>query len=83
MRGNDTTGFEQLGIDIGLVFKHIEHTHIRACNNIITTDAEGTEEWKELAEPIYAEWIADMESKGIDGQALIDEARAKIDEYSQ
>ncbi|MBY6049842.1 TRAP transporter substrate-binding protein [Vannielia litorea] len=52
-------------------------------NNIITIDAEGTEEWKELSEPIYAEWIADMESKGIDGQALIDEARAKIAEYTK
>ena len=52
-------------------------------NNIITIDAEGTEEWKALAEPIYADWVADMESKGIDGQALIDEARAKIAEYTK
>ena len=43
-------------------------------NNIITvTD---TTEWQALAQPIYASWVADMQSKGIDGQALIDEARA-------
>jgi TRAP-type C4-dicarboxylate transport system substrate-binding protein len=33
-------------------------------------------EWLEVVEPVYANWIADMDSKGIDGQALIDEARA-------
>jgi len=52
-------------------------------NNIMTIDAEGTEEWREIAQPVYDEWVADMESKGIDGQALIDKARSKIEEYSE
>ncbi|QDC11381.1 TRAP transporter substrate-binding protein [Oceanicola sp. D3] len=52
-------------------------------NNIITLDEEATAEWRELAEPIYEEWVKDMEAKGIDGQALIDEARAKIAEYTE
>ena len=30
---------------------------------------------------VYAAWVADMESQGIDGQALIDEARALMAEY--
>ena len=38
--------------------------------------------WRGLVEPIYADWIADMKGKGIDGQALIDEARALMAEYS-
>ncbi len=52
-------------------------------NNIITLDEEATAEWRALAEPIYEEWVADMNAKGIDGQALIDEARAKIAEYTE
>jgi TRAP-type C4-dicarboxylate transport system substrate-binding protein len=43
-------------------------------NNIITVS--DTSEWEALAAPIYQSWIDDMSSKGIDGQARIDEARA-------
>ena len=52
-------------------------------NNIITLDAEQTAEWQKLAMPIYDEWIADMESKGKDGKALIEEAQMLIEKYSQ
>lgn len=55
---------------------------VDAGNNIITLDAAQTEEWKKLSMPIYDEWIADMDSKGRDGQALIDEARMLIAKYS-
>ena len=56
------------------------------------TDSEGsakkaleqaTKEWRALAQPIYDEWVADMKGKGIDGQALIDEARMLIDKYTE
>ncbi len=52
-------------------------------NNIITIDEAGTAEWRELAQPIYDEWVAEMDAKGIDGQALIDEARMLIDKYTE
>ena len=52
-------------------------------NNIITIDAEGTKQWRALAQPIYDEWVADMNSKGIDGQALIDEAQMLIEKYTE
>ena len=52
-------------------------------NNIITLDAAQTQEWRDLSQPVYEEWIADMDSKGKDGQALLDEARALIAKYSQ
>ncbi|MBA84687.1 TRAP transporter substrate-binding protein [Thalassobius sp. S69A] len=52
-------------------------------NNIITLDEAATEEWRALAQPIYDEWVADMNKKGIDGQALIDEARALIAKYTE
>ncbi|WP_164661368.1 TRAP transporter substrate-binding protein [Tropicibacter sp. Alg240-R139] len=52
-------------------------------NNIITLDADQTAEWQALAMPIYDEWIADMDSKGKDGKALIEEAQMLIEKYSQ
>ena len=42
-------------------------------NNIITvTD---TSEWRALVQPIYGNWVADLQTKGLDGQALIDQAK--------
>lgn len=46
-------------------------------NEIITvTD---TSEWKTIISPIYNSWIADLAEKGLDGQALIDQANALMD----
>jgi TRAP-type C4-dicarboxylate transport system substrate-binding protein len=50
-------------------------------NNIITISEEDAAEWRAIAQPIYDSWVADMEERGIDGQALIDEARALMDAY--
>jgi len=50
-------------------------------NNIVTVSGDDLKAWQDVAAPIYDEWVADMESKGIDGQALIDEARALMDAY--
>lgn len=45
-----------------------------AGNNIITvTD---TSEWETLVRPIYDTWVAEMNARGADGQALIDEAQS-------
>ena len=52
-------------------------------NNIVTLNEEETAVWKEVAQPIYDEWVAEMNEKGIDGQALIDEARMLIDKYTE
>lgn len=35
-------------------------------NNIITVSEEQAKEWDAMARPVYAAWIADMESEGID-----------------
>jgi len=54
-----------------------------AGNNIITlTDAE-VAEWEKAAQPVFTKWTADMKSKGIDGEALIEEARGLIAKYSK
>ncbi|WP_299620856.1 TRAP transporter substrate-binding protein [uncultured Tateyamaria sp.] len=50
-------------------------------NNIVTVTGGDLDAWRAVSQPIYDEWVADMESKGIDGQALIDEARALMDAY--
>ncbi|RUS58734.1 C4-dicarboxylate ABC transporter [Pseudorhodobacter sp. E13] len=51
-------------------------------NTIITISKdEAAQTWLPLVQPIYASWVAEMHGKGIDGQALIDEARALMDEY--
>ena len=50
-------------------------------NKIVTVGGDDLAAWQDAAQPIYAEWIADMEGRGIDGQALIDEARSLMDAY--
>ena len=51
-------------------------------NNIVTVPESETEAWRASAQPVYDAWLADMESKGKDGQALLDEARALIEKYT-
>ena len=46
-------------------------------NNIITVTDNAP--WKNAVSPIYDEWIAGMEKRNLDGQALIDEARSLMD----
>ncbi|WP_179378196.1 TRAP transporter substrate-binding protein [Jannaschia marina] len=52
-----------------------------AGNAIVTVSEEDAQAWREAAQPVYDAWLAEMEEKGIDGQALIDEARALMDAY--
>jgi len=51
-------------------------------NTVITLDEEQTAVWRERAQPIYDQWIADMNEKGIDGAALIEEASTLIEKYT-
>ena len=50
-------------------------------NNIITISETDAAAWAEAAAPVYERWIADVGAQGIDGQALIDQARALMEEY--
>ncbi len=49
-------------------------------NNIVTIGADDVAAWKEASTPVVERWIADMDGRGIDGQALIDRAKALIAE---
>lgn len=51
-------------------------------NNIVVLDEAETARWKEVAQGIIDGWIAEMDAKGKDGAALVEEARALIDKYS-
>lgn len=52
-------------------------------NTIVMLDEAETGRWQAAAEPVIAAWIEEMKGKGIDGQALVDEARALIAKHSQ
>jgi len=55
-----------------------------AGNNIITIDADtAISDWKPVVDPIYANWIADVKEKGLDGDALIARAKQLIAHYNK
>ena len=54
-----------------------------AGNNIIDLTPEQVAEWKAAAGNVEANWIEEMNGKGFDGQALVDQAKALISENSQ
>lgn len=51
-------------------------------NDITVLDEAEVARWKAASEPVVANWIAEMDGKGIDGAALIERARALIAEKS-
>jgi len=54
----------------------------KAGNNIITLDEAETQRWKETAAPLIEAWEAEMTGKGMDGKALVEEARTLIEKNS-
>lgn len=57
-------GARQMAVDLG--------------NNIVTLTAEQSAEWEAAAQSTYAAWLEEMTAAGIDGQALLDEARTLL-----
>lgn len=56
---------------------------VEAGNNIIELSAEDVDQWIAAAEPVIDNWIAEMDGRGLDGQALVDQARELIEGYTQ
>ncbi len=52
-----------------------------AGNSITVLDDAEVAKWKAAAQPVVERWIADMDGKGIDGAALIEQARALIKKH--
>ena len=44
--------------------------------------AETANRWKAAAQRVTDEWIAEMKSKGVDGQALVNDVRALVAKYA-
>lgn len=55
----------------------------KAGNTISTVSLADVAKWKAAAEPVYNEWIAEMDGKGLDGKALIEKARALITKHQR
>lgn len=56
---------------------------VKLGNNVIVLDDEEAARWEETAAPVIEEWVSDMNNLGIDGQALLDEARGLIEQYTE
>lgn len=54
---------------------------VEAGNTITELDAAEVARWKEASQPVIERWIADMDAKGIDGAALIEQARGLITKH--
>lgn len=54
---------------------------VDAGNNIVTISEADAAAWRAAAAPVTEAWIAEMDGRGIDGQALIDEARQLMDDF--
>ena len=52
-------------------------------NNIITLTPEQVQVWKDAAATQEADWVAEMNGKGYDGQALLDQAKALTAKYTK
>lgn len=52
-------------------------------NNIVTLDAAETARWAVAASSVVSDWVAEMNDRGIDGQALVDEAKALVEKHSR
>ncbi|GAB4375139.1 MAG: TRAP transporter substrate-binding protein [Kiloniellaceae bacterium] len=57
-------------------------TAAKAGNALVTLDAAETARWQAAAEQAAADWIAEMQAKGIDGAALAADMRRRIEAYS-
>ncbi len=51
-------------------------------NDITTLTPEQVEEWRKASAPTIDAWIADVTAQGIDGAALVAEARELIEKYT-
>lgn len=51
-------------------------------NDVTTLSPEEVELWRAAAAPTVDKWIAEVSEQGLDGAALIEEAKTLIDQYS-
>jgi TRAP-type C4-dicarboxylate transport system substrate-binding protein len=52
-------------------------------NTIYTIPAAELARWEKAAAPLFRDWVDEMNRRGADGQALLDDARALIEKHSR
>lgn len=52
-------------------------------NTIVTLKPADTEAWKKAAAPVYDAWFTEMQGKGIDGKALLEQATRLIEKNTR
>ena len=55
----------------------------QAKNKFYVIPADEVAKMKAAAEPVFERWYAEVKKSGIDGRALVSDARALIDKYSE
>jgi TRAP-type C4-dicarboxylate transport system substrate-binding protein len=79
------------GRDLSVTFAHImaendkpSKEKVIAGGNVITIlDRHELQKWRKASEIVAEEWVAEMNKRGVDGQALLADARALIAKYTQ
>lgn len=68
-------------------FKEANVLGVKATNergNTINTLSEAdVQVWEKAAEPVVQDWVKEVSGKGLNGQELLDEARALVQKYAQ
>jgi TRAP-type C4-dicarboxylate transport system substrate-binding protein len=54
----------------------------KAGNKIVTLDEAETKRWQEVADKVTADWVKEMDGKGMDGTGLLKDAKDLIAKYS-
>lgn len=52
-------------------------------NNVVNMPTEDVAKMREIAKPVHAAWVKEMDSKGLNGQALLDSANSLLNKYSK
>jgi len=76
-----------LATRMGIAWDKVENPGIAAAkkcgNEFFTIPAAEVAQWKEVTRPVTDKWVAGMDSKGLDGKALLADALALIKKHSK
>lgn len=77
---------EEFARKVGQIWRDSEEVGIGIAlkdgNELVVLSEEEMQAFRTAMEPVVRRWIEDVNAKGIDGQALVDAARAAIAKYS-
>ncbi|NBC34101.1 MAG: C4-dicarboxylate ABC transporter [Alphaproteobacteria bacterium] len=75
-----------LAQEIGAVWDAAEEPGIAAAlaegNTIHVVEGEEAERWRAATRPVIDRWVAEMDAQGLEGEALLEEARSLVDRYA-